>query len=146
MLNRTPERKRKRFFRKLLGVILVTLIVLSAVGVGGYYLFSIKFKKSLYVSPLSTKALNVPEENDPADQLKKSLKQKKIDFTDVKVASNSSFLVILKDGGVVTFSSEKDILSQVSSLQFILARLTMEGREVRTLDLRFSKPVIVFEK
>lgn len=145
-MNKIPERKRKRVFKKLLGVALVTLIVLSVIGAGGYYVFTIKFKKPLYISPLSTKNLNVMQDDDPLGIIKKQLVQKKVSFTDVKVASNSSILVTLTDGGVVTFSSEKDILSQVSSLQFILARLTMEGREVRSLDLRFSKPVIVFAK
>ena len=145
MINKTPARKRKREVKKFLGVALVALILFGAVGAGGYYLVTVKFKKPLYVSPLGTKALNVLE-NTPLEILKQGLKQKEIAFTDVKVASNSSLLVSLKDGEVVTFSLEKDIITQVSSLQFILARLTMEGREVRTLDLRFSKPVIVFVK
>jgi hypothetical protein len=145
-MNWTPARKRKREFKKFLGLAAVVLVIVGVFGAGGYYLYITNVKKPLYVSPLSTKALNVNDEKTPSDVLKKELQQKKIAFTDVKTASNSSLLVSLKDGGVVTFSSEKDILTQVSSLQFILSRLTMEGREVRSLDLRFSKPVIVFAK
>jgi hypothetical protein len=145
MFKRVPDRKRKREFRRVLGMGLIILLALSLLGAGGYYLVVLKFKKPLYVSPLSMKPLNVAEE-DPLHVLEKGLKQKNIDVVEIKTSSDSAYLVTLKDGGVVTFSSQKDILSQISSLQFILARLTMEGREVSTLDLRFSKPVVVFER
>lgn len=145
-MNKTPARKRKREFKKFLGIVLILLIALSLFGAGGYYLVTVKLKKPLYVSPLSTKPLNISEKDDTLHALENGLHQKNIAYTDIKTSSNSAYLVTLKDGGVVTFSPQKDILSQISSLQFILARLTMEGREIRTLDLRFSKPVVIFEK
>lgn len=151
-MNRTPIRKRKREFKKFLSRGLVVLVILSLLGGGIYYLSLKTHKKSSYVSPLSMKALNV-DNDDPISMLKKNLKQKNIEFTDVKIISatnaaetNSGYLVKLKEGGVVTFSSEKDMAAQISSLQFITARLTMEGKLFTQLDLRFDKPVIVLTK
>jgi hypothetical protein len=150
MLRRkTPARKFKRTVKRviLLGTVICGLVLL--LGGTGYYLVAVKFKKPLYVSPLSFagKQSIVPthKEDDPLNLLKEELKQKNIAFTDVKVASNSSLMVSLKEGGIVTFSSQKDILTQISSLQFILSRLTMEGKLFSQLDLRFEKPVIVMK-
>lgn len=154
MFNKTPARKRKREIKKLFGIALVILMVLGIIGGGGYYLLAITFKKPL-VSPLTghntgtalgSRHQSVPGfadySDDTVQELRKDLEKKKIAFGDIKSASNSSYLVTLKDGEVVTFSSEKDILSQVSSLQVILSRLTMEGKLFSQLDLRFDKPVI----
>jgi hypothetical protein len=166
MLRRkTPARKFKRRVKRviLLGTVICGLVLL--LGGTGYYLVAVKFKKPLYVSPLSgyntapgsaghqapgfagKQSVIVPthKEDDPLNLLKEELKHKNIAFTDVKVASNSSLMVSLKEGGIVNFSSQKDILTQISSLQFILSRLTMEGKLFSQLDLRFEKPVIVMK-
>ena len=44
----------------------------------------------------------------------------------------------------VFFSLDKDLFSQVISLQFILSRSKIEGRLPRLVDLRFNKPVISY--
>lgn len=53
--------------------------------------------------------------------------------------------VRLASGPQVTFSLEKDGSSQVGSLQLILARAKMEQKTFRSADLRFAKPVVVFD-
>lgn len=42
------------------------------------------------------------------------------------------------------FSSEKELTSQVISLQFILSRSKIEGKLPKLVDLRFDKPVILY--
>lgn len=42
------------------------------------------------------------------------------------------------------FSSEKNLDSQIISLQFILSRSKIEGRLPKLVDLRFDKPVILY--
>ena len=42
----------------------------------------------------------------------------------------------------VFFATDKDLGLQVRSLQLVLPRLTMEGRKVSEIDLRFSKVVV----
>ncbi|MBI5044708.1 MAG: hypothetical protein HZC02_02175 [Candidatus Levybacteria bacterium] len=47
--------------------------------------------------------------------------------------------------GVVFLTSNRDLSVQLTSLQRILSRLTMEGKKFVRLDLRFDKPVIVLQ-
>lgn len=44
----------------------------------------------------------------------------------------------------VFFNLEKEIESQVLSLQFILSRAKIEGRLPKVVDLRFDKPVVSY--
>ena len=70
------------------------------------------------------------------------LNKKQIAFTSIK-KQDDSYIVTLQDNSKVTFSSQKDIMTQIASLQYILSHLTMEGRQFSSLDLRFDQPVIV---
>ena len=58
--------------------------------------------------------------------------------------SDGSFAVTLQDGGEVILSSKKDIGSQLTSLQLVLSRLTIEGKKLKRLDFRFDNPVVEF--
>ncbi|MFC1727688.1 cell division protein FtsQ/DivIB [Patescibacteria group bacterium] len=51
--------------------------------------------------------------------------------------------VTYKGGLIVLFSVDKEATLQLDSLQFILSRLKIEGRQPRNIDLRFDKPVLV---
>lgn len=150
MFKKTPARKRKRAFRRIIGISIIILVLLVLVGGVVYYFISLKFNKPLYVSPLSKKIGHEPafgssaDEDDTMSILKKSLKEKNIELDSV-TASGSAYVARLKNGGSVIFSSEKDLFAQVSSLQFILSRLTMEGRTFSRLDLQFEKPIVVFK-
>jgi hypothetical protein len=42
------------------------------------------------------------------------------------------------------FELEKDVLRQLASLQLILQKAKINGREIKTIDLRFDKPVIEY--
>lgn len=53
--------------------------------------------------------------------------------------------LIFSEGTVGVFSVQKDPASQLDSLQFILSRTKMEGRLPGKVDLRFDKPVVVYE-
>ena len=62
-----------------------------------------------------------------------------------KITSPYSLTVWLKDGEEVVFSLKKEIQVQVDSLQFILSRSKIEGKEIKKIDLRFDKPVVSYE-
>ena len=51
--------------------------------------------------------------------------------------------VWLTDETLVLFNSQKEIENQLDSLQFISSRSKMEGKQVKKIDLRFDKPIIV---
>ena len=134
-------RDRKQFLIKIYS--LLGLIVLSVL-IG--YLTSLKlFYKHGYISPLSAVLSQDTQSNQDTDTVKEKLLQQKIDVDSV-TSENDNYKIILKSGEEVIFSSHKDLSQQISSLQFILSRLTMEGRRFTRLDLSFDKPVIVLEK
>jgi len=137
-------RKQKRQLKKVGGIVLAVGALFLVVG--GMVVYALFFQKVSYLSPLSTKVsaeVGVRQDNELAT-LKKNLAEKQIEINAI-TASGSGYLVILKNDSSVTFSSQKDINVQISSLQFILSRLTMEGRRFSRLDLSFDKPIIVLE-
>lgn len=94
---------------------------------GGYY----------YINPL---ALN----NSSKNRLEDILKKNKIEFVNIVINPDKSESVDLKIGGQVIFSTNKDLDGQVASLQLMLSRLTIEGKKLKTLDFRYSSPVVTF--
>jgi hypothetical protein len=138
--NRKQKRKLKLYAMIVMGVGVVLLLV-----AGGFYLY--EMQKPLYVSPLSSiKAFTLLSQDDIGKRtLEKGLANNHIEYTTIKT-SGSDLIVLLKNGSKVTFSSKKDIILQISSLQYILTRLTMEGELFSQLDLRFEKPVVVLKK
>ena len=96
----------------------------------------------LYVSPLaSVKGLTTDANQSHIEKL---LKEKHIRYQSIE-PDDETYMLMLQDDQQVVFSAKKDITVQISSLQFILSRLTMEGKEFSRLDLRFEKPVIVLK-
>jgi cell division septal protein FtsQ len=51
----------------------------------------------------------------------------------------------LKDKVKVIFSAFDSTDSQINPLQFILSRAKIEGRKIRQIDLRFDKPVVIYD-
>jgi hypothetical protein len=89
--------------------------------------------------------VNTTDDENYRANLEKALQEKKIDYTRIYNQKDGSCIIKLTDGSLVIISSQKDINREISSLQFILKRLTMEGKEFTKLDLRFEKPVITFK-
>lgn len=118
-----------------IGTCTVTVILISF---GAFFYFSALHKKD-YVSPITFHSQ--PEKYDPLPNLKKLLTDQKIAFNNVTL-SNDAYIISLQNNSQVFFSRRKDLNSQISSLQYIVSRLTMEGRLFKRLDLRFDKPVI----
>lgn len=130
--------KHKRNFLKFLPLIIFSLVIIS-VFLSGFYLISAKILgKTSFISPLAQNKIYKP------NSIEEFLSSGDIPFEKVEIASESSYIVFLKDDGQVNLSAKKDITSQISSLQVILSRLTIEGKKFKRLDLRFDKPIIEF--
>jgi hypothetical protein len=142
---KNPDRRKKRFVKKLLIFSSVVIGVGVLTGFGIYALILVKLQEPAYISPLASIA-SAQASQSKIDILKSELKKQNLDYTSVQVEKDGSFIVKLKQGGIVTFSSQKDIITQIASLQYILSHLTMEGKLFTRLDLRFEKPVIVLKK
>lgn len=129
--------KHKRNFFKKLPFFIFSLILFSAFLSAIYFIIP-RLVNNSFISPLARNA--VYKQNSIQDILSKN----NIPFDRVEVASDSSYIVFLKDEGPVSISAQKNISSQISSLQLILSRLTIEGKKFKSLDLRFDKPIIEF--
>ena len=141
-----PPRKRKRVIKKVLFLSLLLVVFVIIIGGGAYYLSTVMLKKQPYISPLPKMQTVSADSHDTQDSLlQNGLKQKQIAYTAISKEKDGSYKVVLEKGSEVTFSSQKDIMTQIASLQYILSHLTMEGRQFQRLDLRFDKPVIVMK-
>ncbi len=130
--------KHKRSFFKKLPYIIFTIIFLTILFSGIFYLTKIFiYKTTSYISPLAQ--TKIYKDNS----IESILFKNNIPFSRLKIASDSSYIVFLNDGGEVDMLPE-NIQRQISSLQLILSRLTIEGKKFKRLDLRFDKPIIVF--
>lgn len=102
--------------------------------------------KPLFVSPITLPASLAPNEEDKFQSaLENMLREKKITYSTISKLSGEFYKINLIDSGEVIISPQKDLNMQIHSLQYILSRLTMEGKQFSALDLRFDKPVIVLK-
>lgn len=141
-LLKEEKKKRSRKFY-LLSVISSGLIgiVLMVVGI------LLIMNEPLFTSPLpmlmSWGSENVKE--DVQKSIEKILKEKSIEYTVVKKESADRYSIQLQDNGLVFINPEKGVTGQLSSLQVVLQRLTMEGKKFKRLDLTYDRPVIVLQ-
>jgi hypothetical protein len=134
--------QRKRLLKKeqlkiRLRLILLILAVLLVILIGIEFLY-FNFVKVSVISPLAKTKIS------RQTSLESDLAKNKIHFASIKANLDGSFTVDLVSGEEVILSSKKDIGSQLSSLQLILTRLTIEGKKLKKLDFRFDNPVVSF--
>jgi hypothetical protein len=118
--------------------LIFTICVILLITVIGLEFLYFNFIKVSVISPLAKSKFS------RQTNLENELAKKKIPFVSVTASSDGSFIVKLLDQGGVILSSKKDIGSQLSSLQLMLARLTIEGKKLKILDFRFDNPVVSF--
>lgn len=136
------RKKKIRHKNKALKKVVISLsfLVLFTVLVWSFIQVLIFFiRKPVIISPLAAGKTSSIRRN--IDSL---LLEKHILFSSINTASDSSYVVSLSGGGEVVLSPKKDLLFQISSLQFILKRLTIEGKRLKSLDFRYDKPILVF--
>lgn len=134
---RNRKAKCKRFF--------FFFLIVGLISVGGGYVIAAKpFEQSPTMKQIAHKvsASGKSEHEKTISLIKKTLTKENIEIQSIE-AVKEGYLITLDGGKTVLFSSKKDVQSQISSLQFIVSRLTMEGRQFSRLDLRFDKPIIV---
>ncbi|MCL5435250.1 MAG: hypothetical protein M1405_02570 [Patescibacteria group bacterium] len=134
-------KKRKikhRFFQqaKLFLLTLVGMLVLLCVVYLSFLLFLPK--KELFINPLAKSTST--RYSKMGDMLQKS----GVAFSSIKRNQDASYVINLKDGGEVILTENKNVQNQISSLQLILSRLTIEGKRFKSLDFRYDKPVVSF--
>ena len=138
MFQRKRQLKKAREKNKIKFTLTALLILLIAFLLIEYVYLHFSFGKINYISPI----VQGKASQDPL--LESQLQKANVPFLAISLNSDGSSVVLLKDGGEVILSSKKDIKSQISSLQLILSRLTIEGKRLKILDFRFDNPVVSF--
>nr|MBI5456036.1 hypothetical protein [Candidatus Levybacteria bacterium] len=117
----------------------IIIFFLSAALILIEYLFlNFSFGRTTYISPVSK------NQTSNTIALEKELEKSNILFKTISNGSDGSLVVELMDGSNIIFSQKKDIKNQISSLQLVLSRLTIEGKKLKSLDFRFNNPVVSY--
>ncbi len=128
--------------------ILLLSLVSGAIGILciiiGYFVL---VHEPTFISPLPfLRSLGLAGDQDTTtSQIKSYLKDHSIDYKDVKASGTTTYVITTNEGGTAFLTKNKDIALQLSSLQRIVSRLTMEDKKFSRLDLRYDKPVIVLQ-
>lgn len=140
--------RQQRRKRKISLFICVCILVILLVGLSYFFIGRTILRIPSYISPLPFAFFPIDSQtSDPFKlQLSEMLKEQNIPFTDISVYVDGTVVVTLVNKSTVVLSKAKDLSEQVSSLQLIYSRLTIEGKEFSRLDLRFENPVIIFGK
>lgn len=133
------------FFEFFLAVVFIAVLfgMYSTVGKAVYHrsLLSPLPAFSKEQRPVVSKKMR--EQQVMRDLLEVSL-QHKVKLATISAISQTSATASLSQGGNVIFSLEKPLDQQMSSLQLIISRLTIEGKGFTRIDFRFNDPVISF--
>lgn len=141
------KRSKSKIFPKIKALIIGVIFVLGILSIF-FLIFNLTGKKTSYISPIplyrhSQKSVS---SNDVfLGNLKNLLALKNISFSSISISTDSAYLVKLSSDEEVIFSSKHNLDMQVSSLQLILSRLTIEGKKFIKLDFRFDKPIIILK-
>jgi len=136
MFRRKLKKERSKYRLKIFFVVLIFLALIIVTG--EYLYFNFSFGRAIIISPVAK------ESQSKLVSLETVLNKNKVLYSAVNSGSDGSFTVELESGGEVILSSKKELMSQLTSLQLILSRLTIEGKKLKKLDFRFDNPVVSF--
>lgn len=138
MFQKKRQLKKERNIKRV-KTAFIALFFLSVILIFIEYLYlNFSFGKNFYISPIAQNKASV------IITLEKELEKSNISFKSVQAKQDGSLLIELADGSSVIFSQKKDIKNQISSLQLVLTRLTIEGKKLKSLDFRFNNPVVSY--
>ena len=95
--------------------------------------------------PLSFQGKRPALDDSSVIALKKMLSKYEISYDQIYTTKEGDYIIKLNPDGEVLLNQNAALEQNISSLQLVLARITMEGKRFSRLDFRFEKPVIVFK-
>lgn len=152
MWRRRLDKKKREILKNRIVIRLFLLsIFLTIVFIGILVYF--KHTESVWTSPVpiegdqyaKIKPQKIASKSLISRDVEKLLSEHNIQYESISSASDSSVLVRLAAGEEVVLSSTRDIAFQISSLQLILSRFTIEGKKFQSLDFRFERPIVVLK-
>lgn len=141
----STKRLYKRRTRKILGYILLSGGIFCIVVVIFVGLFSLLHKTPVVRSPISSFAKMIGGGSDQKEftDVEYECYVIQLSCKDVRHEGENGISFMINDHKII-ISSDKNIHSQMASLQVTMHQLTMEGKEYRSLDFRYDRPVILY--
>lgn len=140
----------KRKLRRVINII-IFLIFIFIVTIGILLLCSVTIfkKKQLILTPIGTikntvQTSNATMSSQVSNDMQNLLDQYHLSVDSITTGTDSAMHILFKGGQEIIFSENKEIKAQIASLQLIMNRLTIEGKQFSRIDLRFDNPVITF--
>jgi len=132
--------KRKKIKRKLILPLVLILVLVGGILSFNFKNFNLSFDwQDLF--PSSNLIRPIPEKN-LEEEIKEKLLPLRLSSPTLDLSNESEIIATFSGNLTVIFSKEKDLRSQVTSLQFILWRTKIEGKLPYFVDFRFNKPII----
>jgi len=133
------RRKLRPFFRYLFLCVGIFCIVVGLCFLGVF----IAFTHPKLVSPLGKVIHVLQRKNTLEDTVKENLGKYNIQYLSIAV-KNTTITIVLPNDIQVLLTTQKDISSQIASLQLTIQNLTIEKKTPRKIDFRFDREVISF--
>lgn len=139
--------KSKRKINNLLRLRIIFLFFSTLVLITAGFI-ALLAKKTFYVSPVPANIFkegdNSYVKNDELKNFEKILSDSNIFYSSI-TAENNYYKVKLSSGEEILFDKNKSWENQISSLQLLVSRFTIEGRRFQKLDLRYNNPIVIFK-
>lgn len=113
-------------------------------------LVGLNFRSPILLSPIPTafsQMLSGYRHKTPdliTSQVTGELTKHKLSYSSININGGDVYTQ-LNDGTEIVLSGEKDISVQLDSLQYTIAHLTIEGKRIARVDMRFERPVVTFK-
>lgn len=143
-----PQKRRHTYKRKKLLVFFLSCSLVIFCGLCVFYLYIFHFSPTQLVRPIpafsSVKGISTRTQTAAIVEVRRLCKEENIPITDITERADLTIEINQSGGEKILFSTTKPIEEQISSLQLVLTRLTIEGKRFESLDFRFDTPVVVF--
>ena len=139
MVKRTVKRRVKRTF------LLIASAILALIAIVFIFLGLKTILPAINKSNQATtdKIIRPVGRTTELSDLKRMIDKQNIIFDTLKETSISGLIIgEMREGPKVYFSKNQDAYWQVSSLQLILARLTIDNKKPKLIDLRQARPIV----
>lgn len=134
--------QKRRIYKRRKRIAILFFAAVLLCGTIGSVFWLLQRVNARFISPVPFLISSSEAENSTAKMVRKELERRHFTVSQLMTGLNNTIIVTLESGEEVVLSADNDIQTQLSSLQLIHSRLTMEGKRFKKLDLRFDKPVI----
>lgn len=143
--NKLHKRKLRRIIKVFIFLFFIFLATICILFLCSVTIFK---KKQIVLTPIGS-VKNVQTDNqkmspEVSDTMQKLFDQFHLSVESINTGTDSATHILFSSGQEIVLSENKAMETQLASLQLIMNRLTIEGKQFNRIDLRFDNPVINF--